>query len=94
MNFKPSDRFEISSEVLAQEVNGETVLLDLHGDSYFGLNEMGTHIWQLLQAGENVRGLLATLSGEYAASEERIERDVGDLLEKLTQAGLLRVATR
>ncbi len=94
MNFKPSDRFEISSEVLAQEVNGETVLLDLKGDSYFGLNEMGTHIWQLLQAGENVRGLLASLSSEYAASEERIERDVGDLLEKLTQAGLLSVATR
>jgi hypothetical protein len=46
MSFQLQDRFSISSEVLSQEVNGETVLLDLEGESYFGLSEVGTHIWQ------------------------------------------------
>ena len=32
MNYQPHDRFNISSEVLSQEVNGETVLLDLGGE--------------------------------------------------------------
>ena len=35
---------EISSEVLTQEVGGETVILDLKTESYFGLNEVGTRI--------------------------------------------------
>ena len=94
MEFKPTDRFEISSEVLSQEVNGETVLLDLDGESYFGLNEVGTHVWQLLQAGESVRGLLDSLAGEYEASEERIESDVRALLVKLTESGLVKLAAR
>ena len=54
MNFQTTDRFSISDEVLSQEVNGETLLLDLEGESYFGLNEVGTRIWQLLQAAPTV----------------------------------------
>ena len=49
MNFQSTDRFTISDEVLSQEVNGETELLDLESESYFGLNQVGTGIWQLLQ---------------------------------------------
>ena len=47
MNYQAHDRFSISSEVLSQEVNGETVLLDLEGECYFGLNEVGTRIWRV-----------------------------------------------
>ena len=41
-----ADKIQISPDVLSQEVNGETVLLDLEGESYFGLNEVGTRVWQ------------------------------------------------
>jgi hypothetical protein len=34
----------ISDKALSQEVNGETVILDLDSESYFGLDEVGTHI--------------------------------------------------
>jgi hypothetical protein len=91
MKFSPADQFEISSEVLSQEVNGETVLLDLQGESYFGLNEVGTRIWQLLQAGRSIRGLLDTLYDEYEASEDRLASDVDELLDKLTQSGLIQL---
>lgn len=39
----------IPASVLSQEVNGETVLLDLQGEGYFGLTAVGTRIWQLLK---------------------------------------------
>ncbi len=35
----------IPASVLSQEVNGETVLLDLQGEGYFGLNAVGTRSW-------------------------------------------------
>ena len=60
MKFQTTDRFHISEEVLSQEVNGETVLLDLEGEAYFGLNEVGTRIWQLLQAEPTVVETLDT----------------------------------
>ena len=89
MNFQTSDRFSISDEVLSQEVNGETVLLDLEGESYFGLNEVGTRIWQLLQSKPTVAETLNTLSDEYDVSRDQLESDVGELLAKLADAGLI-----
>ena len=89
MKFQPSDCFNVSDDVLSQEVNGETVLLDLEGESYFGLNEVGTRIWQLFQSGQTVAEMLNTLSDEYDVSLEQLESDVGKLLDKLTDAGLV-----
>ena len=90
MKFQPADRFSISDEVLSQEVNGETVLLDLEGESYFGLNEVGTRIWQLISAEQTVAEVLGTLSDEYDASREQLENDVDELLAKLADAGLVK----
>ena len=89
MNYQAHDRFSISNEVLAQEVSGETVLLDLEGECYFGLNEVGTRIWQLLQSESSVGEALDTLSGEYDVSRDQLESDLGRLLDKLTEAGLV-----
>lgn len=89
MKFQPSDRFNISDEVLSQEVNGETVLLDLDGESYFGLNEVGTRIWQLITAEQTVAEVLSILSDEYDASAEQLDNDVSELLAKLADAGLV-----
>lgn len=89
MNYQINDRFSISSEVLSQEVNGETVLLDLQGECYFSLNEVGTRIWQLLQCDSSVGEALDVLSDEYDVSREQLEGDVGELLDKLSGAGLV-----
>lgn len=89
MNFQATDRFTISDEVLSQEVNGETVLLDLQGESYFGLNEVGTRIWQLLKSGQTVAEAMSTLLEEYDVSRQQLETDVSDLLAKLIEAELV-----
>lgn len=89
MKFNPTDRFNISNEVLSQEVNGETVLLDLEGESYFGLNEVGTRIWQLIQAETTIEDTLNILFEEYDVSRAQLESDVGELLDKLADAGLI-----
>ncbi len=93
MNFAPTDSFEISSDVLSQEVNGETVLLDLEGESYFGLNEVGTRIWQLLLAKVSLAEALETLTDEYDVGREQLEADLTELLAKLMKAKLIRVST-
>jgi len=89
MKFQITDSFNISDDVLSQEVNGETVLLDLDGECYFGLNEVGTSIWQLLGSKQTLAEILETLSDKYDVSRENLESDVNDLLDKLNDAGLI-----
>ena len=79
----------ISSEVLSQEVDGETVILDLESESYFGLDEVGTRIWQLLNEGSNLQTVFDILLGEYDVDEKQLEKDIKDHVARLVEAGLI-----
>jgi hypothetical protein len=85
-----TDSFLISKDVLAQELAGETVLLDLASESYFGLDAVGTRVWQLLQAGQGEDELIEILLSEYEVGRQELASDVAELLAKLEEAGLIR----
>lgn len=85
----PSNSIHISEDVLAQELAGETVLLDLASESYFGLDAVGTRVWQLLRAGQGEDELIDTLLNEYEVERHKLAADVSELLEELEEAGLI-----
>ena len=91
MQIQAEQKVVISPEVLFQEVSGEMVLLDLASESYFGLDAVGARIWGLLESGSTVGEVLDTLLQEYEVERETLEADVGELLDRLLEAGLIRV---
>jgi hypothetical protein len=92
MNLNPAQTIQISSEVLFQEVGGETVLLDLESEQYFGLDAVGTRIWALIGEGASVGHVIDTLLDEYEVERATLETDVTELLSRLAEAGLIRLA--
>jgi ornithine carbamoyltransferase len=82
-------KVKISSEVLSQEINGETVLMDLASEQYFGLDAVGTRVWQLLKEGRSRQQLAMLLLDEFAVEQEQLEADITVFLEKLSAAGLI-----
>ena len=82
-------RVQPSGEVLAQEVGGEAVLLDLAGERYFGLDPVGTRIWALLAQAPVLEEVHATLCEEFQAEPARIETDLLALVQQLAAAGLV-----
>jgi hypothetical protein len=83
-------KIEISDEVLFQEVSGETVLLDLDSEQYFGLDAVGTRVWQLIGAGATAEAVVDTLLEEYEVERDELAADVAELLDRLAEAGLIR----
>ena len=79
----------ISEDVLSQEVAGETVLLDLASESYFGLDEVGTRVWAMLREGMDTDAIVDTLLGDYEVGRAQLEVDVAELLDQLEAAGLI-----
>ena len=79
----------LSPEVISQEVSGETVLLDLDSENYFGLDEVGTRIWQLIKETNDLAAIYQTLLAEYDVSEERLKQDLDTLLGEISQLGLV-----
>ena len=89
MNVSEDRVLRVSRDVLFQEVNGEMVLLDMAGERYFGLNDVGARVWQLLHEGTNIGGIVETLFDEFEVDRETLEADVYALLAQLTDAGLV-----
>lgn len=83
-------RLERSDDVLFQEVGGEAVLLDLASEQYFGLDPVGTRIWDLIEPGLSLADIHQSLCAEFDADAERIRDDLLALARKLLDAGLVR----
>ena len=87
-----SSTIALSTEILSQEVDGETIFLDLRSESYFGLDKVGTRIWQLLQQDGNLQRVFNTMLEEYDVGAEQLEKDMNKLLDKLIDAELITVS--
>lgn len=81
----------LSPDVISQEVSGETVLLDLESENYFGLDEVGTRIWQLIKETNELQLIFDTLLKEYDVSEERLQLDMTTLLTEIEGMGLVKL---
>jgi hypothetical protein len=84
----------LSPDVISQEVSGETVLLDLESENYFGLDEIGTRIWQLIKDTGDLQAIYDTLLAEYEVEEARLQNDLEALLGEISALGLVTLETR
>jgi superfamily II helicase len=84
---------KIDDEVLSQELQEEAILLNLKTGVYFGLDEVGRRIWQLLKEHEDLSKVMAALLVEYDVSEERCREDLLDLGKNMETQGLVKVVS-
>jgi Coenzyme PQQ synthesis protein D (PqqD) len=87
-------KVHISQDVLSQEINDETVLLDLNSEAYFGLDTTGTRIWQLLQDNKDLRAVHDTMAYEFEVDPEELRKDLIKHLKELEAAGLISFESR
>jgi hypothetical protein len=78
-------------EQVYSDLGGEVAILDLKGDLYYGLDEVGARIWQLIQEPRTVADIEEILLSEYEVEPDRCRRDLIALLQKLAQEELIEV---
>lgn len=83
-------RFTVSEDVVARNVGGEMVLLDLATGLYFGLNAVGSCVWDRLNESAACLDELADrIEAEFDAPREVIEQDLTALLGNLAERQLI-----
>lgn len=74
-----------SDDAVDSMVGDETVILHLGHGTYYGLNPIGSMIWEGLKAGQDLTEIRAAIVSEYAVSDEVAEDDmrrfISDLLD-------------
>lgn len=94
----PSKSFIKGIDLTTRRIAGETLIVPIRGhvgdlDAIYTLNEIGTRIWQLLDAPATVEQIAAVISAEYDVTQAEAERDVIELLDSMEAAGLARQVT-
>ncbi len=77
--------------VLSREIGDETVLLDPTRGTYFGLDEVGTVFWRLLQHHRRLCAIHRALLDRYDVSADRLWLDLDALVRDLEAHGLVTV---
>ncbi|TFH50985.1 MAG: PqqD family protein [Lysobacterales bacterium] len=80
-----------SPEVLAQELDGEAVLLNLDSECYFGLDDVGTRVWQHLLEHRRLERVCEEMRKEYEVDESSLRADILRLVEELIEAGIVTI---
>lgn len=86
-----ADRAKVPSHVLVRMLEGESVLLNLETERYFGLDGTGTRMWQVVTAAANIDGAYQELLQEFDVEPELLRTNLTELLGRLLDNGLLEV---
>ena len=84
-----ADRVVVPQHVLVRFIDRESVLLNLETERYFGLDETGTRMWQLVTAAPNIEIAVQQLLEEYDAEPQVLQSNLTELLGRLVENGLL-----
>jgi len=86
-----ASRIRINDDVLSQDLNGEVVLLNLKTGVYFGLDPIGSRVWELFAGNGEVARILEVLLSEYDVPRDRLSEDLVALITKLQEHQLVTV---
>jgi hypothetical protein len=80
-----------SNDQVSAKIDEEAVMMSIEQGKYYGLDEIGTRIWKLLEQPQSVSEILKTLMKEYEVDNETCEKDVLNLLNGLFKEKLISV---
>lgn len=81
----------IRDDVLSRDLQGELVILDLNTGLYFGLDPVGTRIWQLIEAHQSLQKVLDAMIEEYEVGQAQCAEDLLSFVTKTLEKRLVEV---
>ena len=80
----------IADEVIYQPLQDELVLLNMKEQKYFGLDDVGTDMWNLLLESGDIATVADRMCEEYEVDKPTVLGDLEALVNNLVAAGLLK----
>lgn len=77
------------TDVTTRDVDGETLILDRKNEDVHQLNRSASYVWQYCDGQKSTHEIAMSMAKDFTIDLEAAERDVVDLITKLTALGLL-----
>ena len=77
---------------VSSQLDDKTVILDIEGNRYFSLVEVGADIFKLIdETPQTIESIAAKILSEYDVDKEVLLKDMHELLGDMEKTGLVKV---
>lgn len=84
-----SKAVSVPANVLINEIAGESVLLNLDGGRYFGLDDVGTDMWKALTSSRTIAEAYDRLLAQFDVDTATLKKDLETLINRLIENRLI-----
>jgi hypothetical protein len=84
-----ANRATVPSNVLIRFLDQEAVLLNLETERYYGLDAVGTRMWQLVTSAPSIDAAFFQLIDEFDVDPHTLRTNLSELLNHLVENGLI-----
>ena len=81
----------VSQDQVSSDLAGESVILNLKNGTYYGLNELGSVIWEFIQEPKTVADICENILQDYEVDAQTCSSSVQALLVDLVDAQLVEI---
>jgi hypothetical protein len=81
-----------TNDVAAKVIDGEAIIMNLSNGLYFSMDEVGSALWEMVEAGCSLEEMAGALNDRYQVARDTAEADIGKLAEQLVEEGLVIVS--
>jgi len=91
MEFKRKDIIQRKEGMISSNIDGEAVMMSVENGKYYGLNELGTAIWELTENDISFEEIINKLMEDYEVEHKDCLRDVSEFLNDIHTKGLINI---
>jgi hypothetical protein len=78
-------------EQVACDMGGEAVMLNMQSGVYYGTDDIGALVWNLLDEPRSVEAIRDTILEQYSVDADRCEQDLLAFLKEMEAAALVEI---
>ncbi|HUY25976.1 MAG TPA: PqqD family peptide modification chaperone [Candidatus Binataceae bacterium] len=82
----------VADDQISCNLDGQAAILNLSSGTYYGLDEVGATVWELIANPRRVEEIRAALMESYDVDAAQCSHDLNVLLCELESHGLIRVS--
>jgi hypothetical protein len=75
-------------DMIFTDFGAEMVMLSMEDSRYYGINEVGVRVWELIETPTPIAGIIDVICDEFDVSTERCEQDVLAFVSQLQQKNM------
>jgi len=80
-----------NTSVVFNEMDGEIIMMSIDKGEFYGINSLGSRIWQMLETPKAVSEVCDALLPDFDVTREQCEKDILFFLNRLAEKEVIKI---